>query len=96
VAGFRARAHAGTIHLPRGKAWANRLVDQLVAFNGLPGNQDDGVDVCGLIGRALDDIRDAHKPSVERRDAVVPYSRRWLESRPDDDNDVAARRRNNL
>lgn len=96
VAGFRARAHAGTVYLPRGKAWATRLVDQLVAFNGLPGNQDDGVDVCGLIGRALDDIRDAHKPSVERRDSVVPYTRKWLESQPEDSNDVAARRRNAL
>ncbi|WP_434029504.1 hypothetical protein [[Pseudomonas] boreopolis] len=80
VAGFRARAHAGTVHLPRGKAWANRLVDQLVAFNGLPGGQDDGVDVLGLIGRALDNIRDGRKPSIERNSGVRPYSRAWLES----------------
>ena len=79
VAGFRARAHAGTVYLPRGKAWANRLIDQLVAFTGLPGGQDDAVDVCGLIGRALDQVRDAQKPSVERRAAVKPYSRQWLE-----------------
>lgn len=79
VAGFRARAHAGTVHLPRGKAWANRLVDQLVAFTGLAGGKDDGVDVCGLIGRALDQMRDAHTPSVERRGPIKPYTRQWLE-----------------
>lgn len=79
AAGFRARAHARTVHLPRNKAWANRLVDQLVAFTGLPGGQDDAVDVCGLIGRALDQVRDAQKPSVERRQVVKPYTRQWLE-----------------
>jgi hypothetical protein len=36
------------------------------------------------------------RPSVERSAPLVPHTRRWLESRPDDDNDVAARRRNNL
>ena len=85
VAGFRARAHAGTVYLPRGKAWANRLVDQLVAFTGLDGGKDDAVDVCGLMGRALDQVRDAQKPSVERRTAVKPYTRQWLEH-----SDVAA------
>jgi len=95
VAGFRARAHAGTVHLPRGKAWANRLVDQLVAFNGLPGNQDDGVDVCGLIGRALDDMRDAQSPSVTRRKPIQPFSRDWLEER-DPDTDPAQRKRQML
>lgn len=94
VAGFRARAHARTVHLPRGKAWANRLVDQLVAFNGLPGGQDDGVDVCGLIGRALDNIRDGRKPSIERSSGVRPYSRQWLES--SDQPSLADRRRNAL
>lgn len=95
VAGFRARAHAGTVHLPRGKAWANRLVDQLVAFNGLPGNQDDGVDVCGLIGRALDEIRDAHIPAVARRRQLVPGSRAWLEH-SDNRDDLAQRKRDAL
>lgn len=82
VAGFRARAHAGTVHLPRGKAWADRLVQQLVAFTGQSGGQDDAVDVCGLIGRALDQMRDAHRPSVDRRAVVKPYTRQWLEYDP--------------
>ncbi|WP_315386595.1 phage terminase large subunit [uncultured Stenotrophomonas sp.] len=36
------------------------------------------------------------RPSVERSAPLVPHTRRWLESQPDDANDVAARRRNNL
>lgn len=95
VAGFRARAHARTVHLPRGKAWASRLVDQLTAFNGLPGNQDDGVDVCGLIGRALDAMRDAHTPSVERRNPIKQGTRAWLEYRENDD-DLTQRKRDAL
>lgn len=56
--GFAARASAGTVHLPR-LPWAVRLLNQLCAFNGEDGRQDDGVDVCSLIGRGLDSMANA-------------------------------------
>lgn len=52
--GFAARASAGAVYLPSGKPWAVRLLNQLCAFNGEDGRQDDGVDVCSLVGRGLD------------------------------------------
>lgn len=64
VAGFRGRASAGTVYLPRNKPWAKRLVDQLCAFPFA--RYDDAVDVCGNIGRALDDMVDAAKPEKPR------------------------------
>lgn len=63
--GFAARAAAGTVHLPAGKPWALRLLNQLCAFNGEDGRQDDGVDVCSLIGRGLDSMANAGVPQAE-------------------------------
>lgn len=59
--GFAARASAGCIHLPAGKPWAVRLLNQLCAFTGEDGRPDDAVDVCSLIGRGLDHM---HNPSA--------------------------------
>lgn len=61
--GFAARASAGTIYLPR-TPWAMRLLNQLCAFNGEDGRTDDMVDVCSLIGRGLDEMANAGKPSA--------------------------------
>lgn len=77
VASFRARAKAGCVHLPR-KPWAYALVDQLCAFP--MGRFDDKVDVCGLFGRALDEMADAHKPvKTERPKGPAPFTGDWLE-----------------
>ena len=62
--GFAARASAGTVYLPRGKDWSLRLLNQLCAFNGEDGRQDDAVDVCSLIGRGLDEMTNAGKPDA--------------------------------
>lgn len=60
--GFAARASAGCVYLPAGKPWAIRLLNQLCAFNGQEGRQDDAVDVCSLLGRGLDEMANAGKP----------------------------------
>lgn len=68
--GFAARASAGTVYLPSGKPWAIRLLNQLCAFNGEDGRQDDAVDVCSLIGRGLDSMANGAampKPPVPPR-----------------------------
>lgn len=50
--GFAARASAGTVYLPKGEMGI-RILNQLCAFNGEDGRQDDAVDVCSLVGRGI-------------------------------------------
>lgn len=74
---FHARATAGTIHFPVKRAWAENVIDQLVGF---PGKRfDDAADVCGLIGRLVDQMMDARVPSVQSRPLLVPFTEKWLE-----------------
>ncbi len=56
---FQAMASSGMVHLPR-EAWADRLLSQLLVFP--VGVADDAVDVCSLLGRYLDRMRDARVP----------------------------------
>jgi predicted phage terminase large subunit-like protein len=60
--GFAARASAGAVYLPAGKPWSIRLLNQLCAFNGADGRQDDAVDVCSLVGRGLDEMANGALP----------------------------------
>ena len=77
VQAFRAMAREGRIHVPKNRPWAKRLVDQLVNFP--KARFDDGVDVCGLLGRGIDDTRVADKPSVSKRTGPKPFTKEWLE-----------------
>jgi predicted phage terminase large subunit-like protein len=52
--GFQARASMGKVFLPRHAPWKDDLMSQLMKFP--MGKYDDGVDVCSLIGRGLDQI----------------------------------------
>lgn len=74
---FHARAHAGTIHFPVRRPWAEHVIEQLVKFPG--GRWDDAADVCGLIGRGVDVMVEASIPSLERRPLLVPFTEAWLE-----------------
>lgn len=74
---FHARATAGCIHFPVRRRWAEEVIDQLVRFPG--GRWDDKADVCGLIGRAVDEMHEAHVPLVQKRHILVPFSQEWLE-----------------
>lgn len=65
VASFRGYVHAGCVYLPLGREWATRLADQLCKFRGVDSDTDDAVDVCGLIGRGLDQMRDPAAPPDE-------------------------------
>jgi len=74
--GFAARASAGTVWLPKGQPWAERLVNQLCAFNGEDGRVDDGVDVCSLAARGLDTMmnaRPAPKPKAVPKPGTIDY-----------------------
>lgn len=74
---FQARASAGTIHLPKGQVWAERLVEQLVGLGAV--RFDDMADVCGLIGRGVDRMLEAREPEKERPRGIKPFTEEWLE-----------------
>ena len=74
---FHAMATAGSIHFPVRRRWADEVMDQLVKFPG--GRWDDKADVCGLIGRAVDQMFTANLPLIEKRPMLVPFTEAWLE-----------------
>ncbi len=74
---FHARAHAGTVHFPIRRAWTDHVIDQLVKFPG--GRWDDAADVCGLLGRGVDQMLEVSVPVVERKPSLIPFTEKWLE-----------------
>lgn len=55
--GFQGRAHAGLVVFPSGQEWAERVINQCVAFPG--GAHDDAFDVMAWMGLALDQAHPA-------------------------------------
>lgn len=78
--GFAARAAAGTVWIPNTE-WGDRLVNQLVAFNGRDGKTDDMVDVCSLLARGLDEMVDAAKPPPPPKPKPKPFTEEWMSAR---------------
>lgn len=76
LASFQARAASGTVHFPSGRPWAGRVVDQLCAFPA--GRYDDAADVCGLVGRGIDEMANPHIPSARPKPQLIPFSVQWL------------------
>lgn len=74
---FHARVTAGTVHVPIRRKWAEDLIDQLVKFPA--GRWDDKCDVCGLIGRGIDQMFDARAEVADHRPSLIPFSAKWLE-----------------
>lgn len=77
--GFSARAAAGTIYIPR-TDWGDRLVNQLCSFTGQEGRTDDMVDVCSILGRGIESMRDASRPPDPEERGVKPFTPQWLYS----------------
>lgn len=75
-ASFQGRAAAKVVHF-RDNANSRRVVGQLCALPA--GRYDDAADVCGLIGRALDQFPIARTPTVEIRDEIKPFTGKWIE-----------------
>jgi len=59
---FQAMASHGMVYLPTGEPWADKLLAQLLTFP--VGVFDDAVDVCSLVGRFIDQMRDARIPQA--------------------------------
>lgn len=74
---FHARWAAGLVYLPLHTAWAQRLVDQLVAFPA--GKHDDAADVCGLFGRGIDQMGSVSLPVAQLPDKLIPFTAKWIE-----------------
>lgn len=74
---FNARWGAGQVYLPINTPWAQRLVDQLVAFPA--GKHDDAADVCGLFGRGIDQMGTVSLPVAKLPDELIPFTAKWIE-----------------
>jgi predicted phage terminase large subunit-like protein len=74
---FHARAHAGTVHFPIKRKWSEHVMEQLIKFPG--GRWDDAADVCGLLGRGIDQMVDARVPVAQPKPSLVPFTGKWLE-----------------
>jgi hypothetical protein len=75
-ASFQARCGASMVHF-RDNANSRRVVAQLLSLGA--GRYDDAADVCGLIGRAVDQFPMARVPSVQKREGIKPFTSAWLE-----------------
>ena len=66
---FQARVQMRKVFLPKGKAWAEDLIRQLMRFP--KGKVDDKVDVCGLFGRIVDKMHSAYIPGESDQKVVA-------------------------
>lgn len=67
---FQAMASSGMVYMPTKEDWAQRLMRQLLTFP--VGVFDDAVDVCSLVGRYLDRMRDARVPENKGKPIAKP------------------------
>lgn len=74
---FHARVTAKTVHFPRHRPWAEKVIEQLIKFP--TGRFDDCADVCGLIGRGIDQMNDARIPPDVHKPVLVPFTEKWIE-----------------
>jgi len=77
--GFAGMASLGQVYVPRGTPWAERLVNQLCDFTGEDGKVDDGVDVCSLLARGMDSMKNAREPEPVE-DLGTPGSYAYLDN----------------
>lgn len=76
AAGFAARAEYGAVYLPTGAAWVPDFLNEMCSFPA--GAHDDQVDVCGLIGRAMDVMAAREDKERARKEGVTPFTWKWL------------------
>jgi hypothetical protein len=74
---FHARATARTVHFPIRRAWTEHVLEELIKFPA--GRFDDACDVCGLIGRGVDQMAGMQPPVATPRPMLVPFTEAWLE-----------------
>jgi len=64
---FKSRMAMRKVYFPKGKFWANDIIDELIRFPG--GKNDDCVDTCALLGQGLDRLLTGidYKPPLSTR-----------------------------
>jgi predicted phage terminase large subunit-like protein len=62
---IQGRLSMGCVFFPRGEAWANDIVSEMLRFPN--GTHDDQVDVLSLFGRMLEEMSGPYVPSPERK-----------------------------
>ncbi len=77
---FFARCGAGTVYMPADAPWADQVIDQLLSLPA--GRYDDKADVCGLLGRAVDQFSVPQAPAPPKPRGIRPFSTAWLEWEP--------------
>lgn len=82
--GFQARAAMGKVYLPR-TDWAEDLLRQLLTFPA--GKHDDKVDVCALIGMALDQAHPAIAPIGESKKPTDRWAKAFGDHETDEEAD---------
>lgn len=76
ASGFAARAEYGKVLLPERAPWKDDLLNELCSFPA--GVNDDQVDVCGLIGRAMDVMVARESKAEAKKQGVEPFTWAWL------------------
>lgn len=76
---FRKLVAERRVYLPTGRAWAEELVAECLAFPN--GSHDDWVDAAALLGRAMDKMLNAEGASAEaeREKPLTPFTYEWFE-----------------
>lgn len=77
LASLQARMAMGTVFFPINKPWAERAIQQLLAFPS--GRYDDAADCLGLMARGIDDMANPYVSSPAPRPQLVPFTVQWLE-----------------
>ncbi len=72
--GFQGRAHAGLVVFPPGEEWAERVINQCVAFPG--GAHDDAFDVMSWMGLAIDQAHPAIVKAAPKKPREGDYGGR--------------------
>jgi hypothetical protein len=80
---FQARASIGQVRFPRRAPFTEQTILQLLALPA--GRFDDKADVCGLVGRGIDQYHPAHNPKKEERVIIKPFTEAWLMSQEQPD-----------
>lgn len=75
--GFAAFASTNDVWVPDCE-WGDRLINQLCAFTGQDGKTDDMVDVCSLMGRGIEIMRDGEPPPDKEKEPMKPFTAEWF------------------
>ena len=78
--GFAAFASTNDVWVPECE-WGDRLINQLCGFTGQAGKTDDMVDVCSLMGRGIEVMRNAAHVANDKPATPKPFTAEWFDWR---------------